>query len=80
MHCFLVYIMACLQKQVRLKKSSVLLEQTSESSVGPCLLYGKALWGRVFSFSNTQPFNFWSSVTAEQLSSDAPFQGSLESE
>lgn len=56
--CFLMYIMACLQKQVRLKKCSVHLEQTSESSVSPCLLCGKALWGRLFSFSNTQPFDF----------------------
>lgn len=30
--CFLMYIMAYLQKQARLKKYSLCLEQTSESS------------------------------------------------
>lgn len=31
--------------------------------LSPWLLCVRALWGRVFSFSNTQPFDFWSNVT-----------------
>lgn len=30
-HCILMYVMACLQKQVRLEKYSARLEETSES-------------------------------------------------